>query len=71
MDESGSSAETLHRRAVVMISSGGRIPLDAVGTVAADLLTELYRLFALERGPRPLTVHAARRAALCNMMRLS
>lgn len=42
MDQSGSSGEALRRRAVVMISSGGRVPLDAVGSVAADLLAELY-----------------------------
>ena len=34
--------------------------------------TRLKRLFVFKRGwPRPLVVHAARWAALCNMMRLS
>jgi hypothetical protein len=42
MDQSGASPETLHKRAVAMIVAGGRVPLDAVGTAAADLLTELY-----------------------------
>lgn len=42
MDQPGSSAEALHRRAVMMIAFGGRVPLDAVGTVAAALLAELY-----------------------------
>jgi hypothetical protein len=52
MDQSGSSAEALHRRAVAMIAFGGRIPLDAVGTDAADLLTELYAV-GVARGISP------------------
>jgi transposase len=39
--------------------------------IVGDRSGQLTRLSALERGPRPLVVHAARRAALCNMMRLS
>ena len=35
-------SEALRRRAVVMIGEGGRVPLDAVGKAAVDLLTELY-----------------------------
>ncbi len=38
MDQS----EALHKRAVVMIVAGGRVPLDAVTAAAVDLLTELY-----------------------------
>jgi len=51
---------------------------DAVATpdtvtqlIAAVRRVRRYGLLVLERGPRPLVVHAARRAALCNMMRLS
>ena len=40
MDQS----EALHKRAVVMIVAGGRVPLDAVATAAVDLLTELYAI---------------------------
>ena len=35
-------SEALHKLAVAMIVAGGRVPLDAVGSAAADLLTELY-----------------------------
>ena len=42
MDQSGASPEALHKRAVAMIMAGDRVPLDAVGTAAVDLLTELY-----------------------------
>ena len=52
MGECGSRAEALQRRAVVMISSAGSVPLDAVGTVAADLLTDLY-LVGMARGITP------------------
>jgi hypothetical protein len=52
MDQSGASAEELHRRAVGMISSGGRVPLDTVGLLAADLLTDLY-IVGMARGITP------------------
>ena len=42
---------------------------DSGGSLGMALVT---RLFVFKRGwPRPLVVHAARWAALCNMMRLS
>jgi hypothetical protein len=38
MDQS----EMLHKLAAAMIVAEGRVPLDAVGVTAVDLLTELY-----------------------------
>ena len=43
----------------------------SVDTMVGAAAPRATRLFVFERGPRLLVVHAARRAALCNMMRLS
>ena len=42
MDRAASSPEALHKRAVAMMVAGGPVPLDVVGSAAADLLTEPY-----------------------------
>ena len=78
--------QELHLLGLVRIEEGGdgqgwrySLAPDVDRDVLAGLVTRkvttpgvrAITLFALERGPRPLIVHAARRVALCNMMRLS